>query len=86
MKQLNKHNKKLAAENTFEAIAREWYIKFSPQWVQSHGLRILRRLEKDIFPWKCCCELTVNCTWYLSWRIKNPMTILRESRVGFRGG
>lgn len=36
---------------SFEAIAREWHGKFSQGWVASHGDRILRRLEKDLFPW-----------------------------------
>lgn len=36
---------------TFEAIAREWHAKFSLGWVESHGDRILKRLEKDVFPW-----------------------------------
>jgi integrase len=40
-----------AGAETFEAIAREWHAKFSPGWVGSHGDRILRRLENDIFPW-----------------------------------
>lgn len=31
--------------------SREWHAKFSPGWVASHGDRILRRLEKDVFPW-----------------------------------
>ncbi|MEW6489347.1 MAG: integrase arm-type DNA-binding domain-containing protein [Thermodesulfobacteriota bacterium] len=39
------------AANSFEVVAREWYAKFSPGWVPSHGGRILRRLEKDVFPW-----------------------------------
>lgn len=51
VKQVKKRAKKIAAENTFEAIAREWYAKFSRQWVPSHGERVLRRLEKDVFPW-----------------------------------
>lgn len=38
-------------ENAFEAVAREWYAKFESTWVPSHGERILRRLERDIFPW-----------------------------------
>ena len=42
---------KSADANTFEAIAREWFAKFSPGWVASHGDKILRRLERDIFPW-----------------------------------
>ncbi len=40
-----------AGGESFEAIAREWHAKFSPGWVASHGDRILRRLEKDLFPW-----------------------------------
>lgn len=42
---------KAITEDSFEAIAREWYAKFSPQWVPSHGEKIIRRLERDIFPW-----------------------------------
>ena len=41
----------LAGAQSFEAIAREWHAKFSPGWVASHGDRILRRFENDIFPW-----------------------------------
>jgi integrase len=40
-----------AGAESFEAIAREWHAKFSPGWVASHGDRILRRFESDIFPW-----------------------------------
>ena len=40
-----------AGAESFEAIAREWHAKFSPGWVASHGDRILRRLEEDVFPW-----------------------------------
>ena len=36
---------------SFEAIAREWHTKFSPGWEPSHSVRILRRLEHDVFPW-----------------------------------
>jgi integrase len=36
--------------NSFEAISREWYEKYSPGWVEAHGSRIIRRLERDIFP------------------------------------
>lgn len=50
-KQVSKRSAKEAAENSFEVIAREWYTKFSTKWSPSHGERILRRLEKDIFPW-----------------------------------
>jgi integrase len=46
-----KRSKKLAAENSFEAIAREWHAKFTPKWTKGHAERILIRLEQDIFPW-----------------------------------
>lgn len=36
---------------TVEAIAREWFEKFGSQWVDSHGAKIIRRLERDLFPW-----------------------------------
>jgi len=39
------------AESTFEAIAREWYAKYSPGWAPGHGEKIIRRLERDVFPW-----------------------------------
>lgn len=37
--------------HSFEVIAREWHHKYSPTWASSHGDKILRRLERDIFPW-----------------------------------
>ncbi|MCC7082356.1 MAG: tyrosine-type recombinase/integrase [Burkholderiales bacterium] len=39
------------AANSFEVIAREWFAKFSPSWAANHSSKILRRLERDIFPW-----------------------------------
>lgn len=39
------------AANSFEVVAREWYEKHSPNWAEDHGTRIIRRLERDIFPW-----------------------------------
>jgi len=41
----------LEASETVEGVAREWYAKFSPAWAESHGSKILRRLETYIFPW-----------------------------------
>ncbi len=40
-----------AGAESFEAVAREWHAKFSLGWVASHADRIMRRLEKDLFPW-----------------------------------
>lgn len=36
---------------TFEALAREWFLKYEKTWVPAHGDRIIRRFERDIFPW-----------------------------------
>lgn len=40
--------------NSFEVIAREWFNKFSPNWAESHSDKIIRRLERDVFPWLGC--------------------------------
>jgi integrase len=37
--------------NTFEHIAREWIAKQAPTWAASHTTNIMRRLERDVFPW-----------------------------------
>ena len=37
--------------NSFEVIAREWFSKQKPKWVDSHAVRIIQRLERDIFPY-----------------------------------
>lgn len=37
--------------DTVEAIAREWFQKFSFTWVDSHASKVIRRLERDLFPW-----------------------------------
>lgn len=39
------------AGNSFEVVAREWFSKFSPNWAPSHASKIIRRLERDVFPW-----------------------------------
>ncbi len=50
-KKMAKRSNLLSSENSFEAVAREWFTKFHHKWTSSHGDRILIRLEKDIFPW-----------------------------------
>lgn len=40
-----------ANANSFEVVAREWFAKQAPNWSSSHSTRIIRRLERDIFPW-----------------------------------
>lgn len=51
VKAVNKQAKQQAAENTFEAVAREWYAKKLPGWAPATASKVKRYLEKDIFPW-----------------------------------
>lgn len=37
--------------NSFEVVAREWFAKISPSWAKGHADKIIRRLERDLFPW-----------------------------------
>tara|TARA_R110002073_G_scaffold84268_1_gene201014 strand:+ start:697 stop:1914 length:1218 start_codon:yes stop_codon:yes gene_type:complete len=37
--------------NSFEVVAREWFAAHEPNWGKSHSSKIIRRLEKEIFPW-----------------------------------
>jgi integrase len=39
------------AANSFETVAREWFAKRSPNMADSHSSRVLRALERDVFPW-----------------------------------
>lgn len=45
-----KHERRTRRDNNFEAIAREWFEARSPNWAPSHADKIIRRLERDIFP------------------------------------
>ena len=44
---------KAKAAGNFEDVAREWFAKFSGSmgWAASHSATVIRRLERDIFPW-----------------------------------
>ncbi len=58
---------KTAALNSFEAVAREWYAKNQNKWTPNHGEKILRRFERDIFPWVGGCPIIeVNAHYLLS--------------------
>ena len=41
----------LPPTGSFEAVAREWYEKNAPNWAATHSEKIIRRLERDVFPW-----------------------------------
>lgn len=51
VKQERKRAAVIASGNTFEAVAREWFAKFSPAWAKGHADKIIQRLKNDIFPW-----------------------------------
>jgi integrase len=37
--------------NSFEAVAREWHLKYQPSWTETHALTTISRLEANAFPW-----------------------------------
>ncbi len=41
----------MLATNSFESVAREWFGRHSKTWADSHSGKIIRLLERDIFPW-----------------------------------
>jgi integrase len=36
---------------TVEVIAREWHEKFKSTWTEGHAAKLMRCLERDVFPW-----------------------------------
>lgn len=40
-----------ATAHTFEAVTREWFARHSPTLAPGHADKIIRRFERDIFPW-----------------------------------
>jgi len=38
-------------KDSFEAIAREWFDRFSPNWDSRYAGLVIRRLEAEAFPW-----------------------------------
>lgn len=50
VKQTQKKQAKIAHENSFEAIAREWHALNTPRWTANHAYDVLRSLEKEVFP------------------------------------
>jgi len=50
-RKLEKLKNARAGADTFKVVALEWYAKQAPQWSESHATRMLRQLERDLFPW-----------------------------------
>lgn len=51
VKAVKKQAKYEASENTFEAVAQEWYAKKLPTWAPATAIKVKRYLEKDLYPW-----------------------------------
>ena len=51
----NRKARKLAraenAANSLEVITREWFARHAPNWASTHASKIIRRFERDVFPW-----------------------------------
>ncbi len=50
-KKAAKRARVLAAVNTFESVATEWFAKFSTKWAPAHATRVWSRIKRDILPW-----------------------------------
>ena len=50
-RKIEKLHKHASSDSSFEAVGREWFDKFSPEWSESHRTRALNRLDKDVYPW-----------------------------------
>ena len=42
---------KVEDTETVEVIAREWHEKFQSTWTEGHADKLMRCLERDVFPW-----------------------------------
>jgi integrase len=49
-RKVEKHTRNLAAADSFEAVAREWFQAKMGNCSESHRTRTMRALEKDLFP------------------------------------
>jgi len=49
-KRIEKLQKKVAAVNTFEVLAREWHANKAEAWKENTAKEALARLENDVFP------------------------------------
>ncbi len=76
LRKLTKQQQILSAEDSFESITREWYLKHSANWAESHSSRIIRRFERDIFPWLGNVAIT---------NISTPEVLAAVRRIEDRG-
>ncbi|RQT10391.1 phage integrase central domain-containing protein [Burkholderia contaminans] len=48
---MTRHAQLVAAQNTFESVAREWHEMQRGTWSADHARRVMDRLENDVFPY-----------------------------------
>lgn len=80
-----KNARLLQAANSFEAIAREWFEKHRSGWAVTHSEKIIRRLEKDVFPWlgaRPVAEITAPDVLAVLRRIEGRGTLDTAHRAG----
>ena len=53
LRKSGKQAEESAINDSFEAVAREWHAKFSPDWLATHANKLIRRLEMHAFPFIC---------------------------------
>ena len=71
--------------DSFEVIAREWFEKHRDTWAASHADKIIRRLEKDVFPWlggRPIAEITAPEVLTVLRRIEGRGTLDTAHRAG----
>lgn len=50
-KQTQKHLQKESAENSFQAVAEEWFLKQIHRWSEVHQTKVRWMLDKNLYPW-----------------------------------
>ncbi|MBF0106863.1 MAG: integrase arm-type DNA-binding domain-containing protein [Deltaproteobacteria bacterium] len=50
-KRASKASRAEDVKNAFEVIAREWHVKNITRWTDQHGIAVMQRFEKDLFPY-----------------------------------
>lgn len=51
VKKMQRRDRQRAIGQTFKEVALEWHKVKKPSWSESHGLRTLRLMERDLFPY-----------------------------------
>jgi len=71
--------------DSFEVMAREWFAKHRNTWSASHADKIIRRLERDVFPWlggRPVAEITASEVLSVLRRIEGRGTLDTAHRAG----